>query len=240
MKSPRRTPSRSKPTPAALTYFEVSSSGTISYPGMAEPKTSADVFQCVSPSDIHSTSKLIDQVESCQPLAWYFTELAASRLEDIEAELDDQDSGLGLMARRRLAILAAALRHDPDTGWCDWVKHEGDPGLASFKEHIQDWLDEDIDWDESDYFDASWSGQSACLAFFSDVDFAVRKALGIVIIEGEHPGSSYYAAELRSDIAQANLKAHELGLDFRFRAEGEGIPADQLLNPGGSCQGVRS
>jgi len=173
-------------------------------------------------------------------LAWHFTELAASRLEDIEAELDDDDSGLGLMARRRLAILAAALRDDPDDGWRDWVKHEGDLGLASFKEHIQDWLDDDIDWDESDYFDAGWSGQSACLAFFTDLDATVRKALGVVIIEGEHPGSSYYAAELRSDIAQANLKAHELGLDFRFRAEGDDIPAGQLPNPGSSGQGVTS
>jgi hypothetical protein len=240
MKSPRRTPSRSKPTAAALTYFEVSSSGTISYPGITEPKKRADVFQDVSPRLIHSTGELITEVKSCQPLAWHFTELAASRLEDIEAELDDDDSGLGLMARRRLAILAVALRDDPDDGWRDWVKHEGDLGLASFKEHIQDWLDEDIDWNESDYFDAGWSGQSACLAFFSDVDFAVRKALGVVIIEGEHPGSSYYAAELRSDIAQANLKAHELGLDFRFRAKGDGLPAGQLLNPGSSCQGVTS
>jgi hypothetical protein len=180
------------------------------------------VFQDVSPRLIHSTADLIDQVKSCQPLAWYFTELAASRLEDIEAELDDDDSGIGLMARRRLAILAVALRQDPDNGWRDWVKHEGDLGLADFKENIQDWLDEEVHWDESDWFDACWSGQSACLAFFNDLDPGVRRALGVVVVEGEHPGSSYYAAELRHDIPLANLMAQSLGLKFRFRAEDSG------------------
>lgn len=240
MKSSRRSSSRMTPAPAALTFYEVAEFGTITYPGVAQPKTRADVFESISPSAIHSTEDLITQVEDCSPLACYFSELAADHLEEIEAELAAEDGALGLMKRRRLAFLAAALRHDPDTGWCDWVKHEGDPGLASFKEHIQDWLEEDINWDESDWFDDCWSGQSAALGTFSNVDANILKALGVVIVEGEHPGSSYYAAELRGDMAQANLKAQELGLDFRFRAEGEDAPDGPLLNPDSSRQGVAS
>ncbi|WP_210546760.1 hypothetical protein [Rhodoferax sp. PAMC 29310] len=240
MKSSRRSSSSLTPAPAALTFYEVAEYGTITYPGVTEPKTRADVFESISPRAIHSTEDLISQVEGCSPLACYFSGLAASHLEDIEAELDDDDCALGLIKRRRLVFLAAALRHDPDTGWCDWVEHEGDPGLASFKEHIQDWLDEDIDWGESDWFDDCWSGQSAALGMFSNLDGNILKALGVVIVEGEHPGSSYYAAELRDDIAQANLKAQELGLDFRFRAEGEDAPDVQLLNPDASRQGGAS
>jgi len=41
--------------------------------------------------------------------------------------------------------------------------------------------------------------------------------LGVDIIEGEHPGSSYYAAELRQDVDYANQVAKEMGLGFRFR-----------------------
>ena len=137
------------------------------------------------------------------------------------AELEDEDSGLGFIARRRLAFLAAALRYDPDTGWRDWVSHEGDPGLAGFKERIEDWLAEGIDWDEAEWFDSGWSGQDAALGFFSGLDAKVRKLLGVVIIEGEHPGSSYYAAELRGEIGLANAAAQVLGLACRFRVQGQ-------------------
>ena len=42
-------------------------------------------------------------------------------------------------------------------------------------------------------------------------------ALGVEIIEGKHPGSSYYAAELRQDVDYANEVAREMGWEFRFR-----------------------
>lgn len=240
MKASQSSLSRLTPAPAALTFYEVAEHGTITYPGVAEPKTRADVFENISPSAMHTTVELIAQVEACSPLACHFSALAASHLEDIEAELNDDDCALGLIERRRLAFLAAALRHDPDTGWCDWVKHKGDPGLASFKAHIQDWLDEGIDWNESDWFNDYWSGQSAALGLFSDLDAVVRKALGVVIVEGEHPGSSYYAAELRGDMAQANQAAQALGLDFRFRAEVEATPTGQPSSPDATAQGADS
>jgi len=40
----------------------------------------------------------------------------------------------------------------------------------------------------------------------------------VEIIEGEHPGSSYYAAELRQDVEYANQLARNIGLEFRFRS----------------------
>jgi hypothetical protein len=41
-------------------------------------------------------------------------------------------------------------------------------------------------------------------------------ALGVQIIEGEHPGSTYHAAELRQDIDYANQVARDIGLECRF------------------------
>jgi len=41
--------------------------------------------------------------------------------------------------------------------------------------------------------------------------------LGIVIVEGCHPGSTYYAAELRNDVDNANITARKLGLKYRFK-----------------------
>ena len=219
------------PLPGPLFFYEVAEYGTISDPGVPAPKLRSDVFQNISPGFIRSVDDLISEVEGCHPLASHFSILAADHLSDIEDELDADDNALGFIERRRLAFLAAALRDDPDTGWRDWVAHEGDLGLADFKEIIQDWLDEDVDWDEAESFDSCWSGQSAALGFFSGLDAKVRKALGVVIIEGEHPGSSYYAVELRGEIARANQTAQTLSLAFQFRAEGEGAVAEPLSIP---------
>ena len=53
--------------------------------------------------------------------------------------------------------------------------------------------------------------------YFENLDNETLDALGVEIIEGEYPGSSYYAAELRQDIDYANQVAREMGLGFRFR-----------------------
>ena len=231
MKSPRKSSSCMVSLPGPLFFYEVAQYGTISDPTVSGPRLRADVFQNISPGAIPTTDDLASEVEGCVPLASHFSILAADHLSDIEDELDADDHALGFVERRRLAFLVAALRDDPDTGWRDWIAHEGDPGLAGFREIIQDWLDEDVDWDESEWFDSCWSGQGAALGFFSDLDAKVRKALGVVIIEGDRPGSSYYAAELRGDIAHANQTAQALGLAFRFRAEGEVAAAQPPSSP---------
>jgi len=240
MKASKKSSSSAIAQCISLTFFEVAEHGTITDPGVTEPKTRSDVFQNVSPGRIRTTDQLISEIESCTPLEGHFSYLADNYLSHIEVELEDDDSWIGLIERRRLAFLAAALRQDPDTGWHDWIKHEGDPGLAGFKEIIQDWLDEHVDWDEAEWFDSGWSVQDAALGFFSDLDAKVLDSLGVVIIMGEHPGSSYYAAELRGDLAQANQVAQELGLAFRFRALGESAPAEQALASAAGDQGAGS
>ena len=242
MKASRKSPSRTRTqtAPLPLTFYEVSEYGTITDPSVPQPKVRSEVFSNVSPALIHSVDQLVDEVEDCSPLGDHFSCLADDRLSEIDEELEDDDTSLSLTARRRLAFLAEKLRDDPDTGWKDWIEHEGDPGLASFKQHIQDWLDDEINWNESDWFDNNWSGQSASLHFFSSLESDVCEALGVVIIEGEHPGSSYCAAELRDDITQANEVAQTLGLDFRFRAEGAVAPASQTQCPVEASTGVRS
>jgi len=43
-------------------------------------------------------------------------------------------------------------------------------------------------------------------------------ALGIDLVEAVHPGSSYYAAELRDDIDETNRAAKATGIPVRFVA----------------------
>ena len=235
MKPHRKPSTRVAPPPGPMTFYEVARHGTLTDPTVRAPEVRADVFKCLSPCSIRTTDELISEVDGCIPLANHFSILAEEHLAAIEAKLEEEDSGPGFIARRRLAFQAAALCHDPDSGWRDWVKHEGGPGLVGFKKLIEDWLARSIDWDEAEWSDSEWSdsgwnGQNAALRFFSGLAAEVRKLLGVVITEGEHPGSSYCAAELQGEIGPANAAAQALGLAFRFRAQGQGTAAAPFSN----------
>jgi hypothetical protein len=48
------------------------------------------------------------------------------------------------------------------------------------------------------------------------MDREKRELLGVNIIEGEHPGSTYYAAEFHGDVEEANAIAAAEGIPVRF------------------------
>ena len=54
-------------------------------------------------------------------------------------------------------------------------------------------------------------------AFFQNQEFSTLRSLGVSVVEGEHPGSSYYAAELRVSIESANDAAVVMDLPIRFK-----------------------
>jgi hypothetical protein len=56
--------------------------------------------------------------------------------------------------------------------------------------------------------------------FFENEDGAILDKLGVRIVEGEYPGSTYYAAELEKPVEEANGIAQKLGLSYRFREKG--------------------
>ena len=59
-------------------------------------------------------------------------------------------------------------------------------------------------------------GRSA-YRFFSAMDYADLRTLGVKVIEGECPGSSYFEAELRIPIDEANARAEAAGIPVRFK-----------------------
>ena len=93
---------------------------------------------------------------------------------------------------------------------------------AWFKEKPSD--DWEMDVDNTEIL-VPLSGQNAAFRFFerdgvigeSDAN-EIAEALGIVIVEGDRPGSTYYAAELRIPVNDANKRAKELDLPVRFIA----------------------
>ena len=82
--------------------------------------------------------------------------------------------------------------------------------------HVTQWLREP--WEAGEEDDVlPRSGQGVALRYFDDMARTALDTLGVKVIEGECPGSSYYAAELRRPIAEANRAAEAAGLRVRFR-----------------------
>ena len=109
----------------------------------------------------------------------------------------------------------AKASEDEDDGWKEWIKIEGNEEVHRFKNLIVDWLAAPIDCKEDMPDNASAVGSAK--SFFENEDLATQNHLGVRIIEGEFPGSTYYAAELHKKVEDANEIAQKLGLSYRFR-----------------------
>lgn len=217
-------------------YFDVEEYGTIVESGHTEPKIRADVFDDIDLGGMKTVDDLIDQVEYCTPLVSLFQSLASDELDELRDRLDEDDDArreiddvedpdeqhrlrqdlMPSAERARLEHLAQMLGDDND-GWKDWCRSCGPDGLPRLTKIIEDWLADPVDWGEQEWFPRGWSGQGKALAFFQSTAAEVADELGVVIVEGEHPGSTYFAAELRVDVDDANEVATRLRLPFRFR-----------------------
>ena len=169
---------------------------------------------------------LIDEVERIVPLVSAFQGLAADERDDLEYQLSmlddfDEDDGPDppLAERARLERLIAEIA-DPDDGWKALVRRDGKRGHRSVL-GVHRALARGADRLERVRLvpaRLARPGQGA----------RVLPAHGRGVLRrarrrdrrGRCPGSSYFAAELRNEIADANAEAARLGLPFRFRAEG--------------------
>lgn len=200
---------------ARLWFFEVNEWGTISDPFCTQDETWGDIFS-LSTDYLKTPADVVHEVHRCQPLIHHFQGLANDELDELMDELDSEPPP-GLLRRRHVQKVIKALQSDPDDGWQDWIELEGRAGVARFREAIDDWLDEPADYLQSEWFPLNHGSQGQAKAFFESLDHETLDALRVVIIEGEHPGSTYYAARLRQGIGDANAVAEDLGLPFRFR-----------------------
>ena len=108
-----------------------------------------------------------------------------------------------------------------DLHWRTLLTQASDDTLEELLKLANGWIDETADaydWEEADY--RGLSDRGAALAFFRD-EFAFSEAFNIAIVEGAHPDSSYYAAELRMDVDAANAAAVVQGVPVRFEQSGD-------------------
>ena len=195
--------------------FEVNEWRTIVEAGVREPEIWADLYN-VSDVRPRDPEQLIREVEDIYPLQMELQRRAESRCEDLAAELGQLR--VGSPRHAHIEQLLEDLS-DPDMGWAEWIRLEGKAGIDGVWGVVQEWLAQPVDWGQADYFPADWHGTGRAYQFFRQMDQDALDALGVVIVEGCHPGSDYFAAELRGEIEDANAAAERLGLPFRFRPE---------------------
>ena len=195
-------------------YFEVDEYGTIVEADATEPDINKDVYEDIYVKGLLTPEDIIDDVDQYDELRERFQERCAAEVKEIKTRLKDRK--LSSASRKKLEERRDQMQ-DPDDGWQAWVESGGKRGAAGFRKLIREWLAEDVDWSQSDSWPSGWSGQDRAMSFFQEMDGKMLDALGVVIVEGDHPGSTYFAAELRGKMEDANAVAKRDGLPFRFR-----------------------
>jgi hypothetical protein len=195
-------------------YFDVDSADTITSSDTKEPELRSEVFDA-DLTDRCTVDSLISDIDNCWPLASHFQELALNELEEVQSSLEDDDS-LSILERRRLKRLAKAL-DDEMNGWVAMVRNGGSKGLPRLKDEVAEWLANPIDYNDLEWLPRTAGAQGSALSFFETMPHENLAALGVVIVEGDHPGSTYFAAELRQPVQVANQVAKQLGLPIQFR-----------------------
>ena len=178
---------------------------TLSISNYFVPPDRFEAYQ-LSEADINNKEGILELIEYNQSLReeiyWF------SQGEEFELELDDSDVDeitrfIDSLSPENLNLLTARV--------VKWFKSSPDTEL----EH-----------DENNHeIMVPLGGQSAAFRLFENggeiEDLAANEiadALGIIVIEGEMPGSTYYAAELTISVDDANKRAEEAGFPIRFVA----------------------
>ena len=186
--------------------FEVNEYGTLSYANFEPPKTRRDAYWFSGASEFDA-----DTIEA----HWSLNE----RIKDIYRDaLIDAAENDPLVDEPDLD----AIEERVEKGWAEWFKRAKGADEAAIEAAIDDWLDAEPDWcNEWEALYKSGTAQGAAYDHFLSEDLDVMDALNILVIEGDCPGSSYFAAELRMSPEEANEIAEVHGWEIRFIGEGQ-------------------
>lgn len=195
--------------------FIVTDSGTLSLDGYKSPETREEAYN-ISSNDFLTASGLAFVADMHQPVLWKLQDLfydwRKNEIVKLSAKNSDQKS------LRNFEIMWDEDYLDDVTNVEYWLESLSKDQFASISDNMHQWGLEDPSGDDDEYIDEPMSGQDMAYQMFSDGCYSDEsEILGIEIVEGDHPGSSYIAAVLSIPIIEANKKANELGLDLRFK-----------------------
>lgn len=204
-----------------VTEFEVDTSGTLTIADFWEPKTRTDLYESVSEMWSKSPAHLAGAMDECEPLAWAVHSIYLELRDEINSDLDGISDSSWAFRQRTIALKARlnAMPEEPSEGATGWLI-----ALASseFEDRIvpdiENWFESPPNWVwEDDHIPKNGTAQGFALEFFQSMDNDTLDILGVQIVEGECPGSTYYAAELARDIDLANKAASDADIPVRFK-----------------------
>ena len=105
---------------------------------------------------------------------------------------------------------------DPKGDWESWLESTDDDTVEYLIEQANSWVTGEPDsgeWERANI--CGYSNTGGALSFFRH-DFEYNEMFDISVIEGDCPGSTYFAAELGMNIDEANALAIEQGIPIRF------------------------
>ena len=201
-------------------FFELNEHGTLNDENVNEAAVWKDIYGG-SGTEFINIESVINEVERCSPLVNYLNEKLYYEIRILEEQISSTQKEIANNESVELQLKVDALKEfliEYDEPCRGWIELEGDEGLEKFSLLVAEWLQEPVDWDQSEMFPMTTFAQGSAFRFFESQPVELLNLLGVVIMHGEHPGSSYYAAELRKDIEKANMTAEEHGLPFRFKS----------------------
>lgn len=182
--------------------FEVGEYNTLSYANFVEPTTRYDAYGFYSRNDVPEW-----MLENFRALYNPIQDLYREHLQDRHPDLEDDE-------------IEARVEDD----WLTWCRRAKGKNREQIDQVIDNWLSDAPDeCQEWEYYYKTGNAQGAAYDHFLREDPDLMDALGIVVIEGDHPGSTYYAAELNIAVEDANCIAAANGWSIRFVNEGESI-----------------
>lgn len=177
-------------TPSAdnAELFYVYDGGTLVAAGYESPRDRSEAF-CIDESDVERS--LGDLILECSPLTSHLINEFDEFVSPDRLPQDEED---------RLNFIDGAV-----------------PSITErLKAATVEWLRSPPDFGDAEYFVVEADGQAVAYNHFSRIGTEIRTRLCIVIVEGDHPGSSYYAAELRCGVDEANRVSGEHDLPYVF------------------------
>ncbi len=205
---------------SSITEFEVDDDGVLSIAKFIEPENRAGYYEYVASFWSSSPEYLAEAMDECQPLAWAVYEIYTSCRSEIDSELASTSAMHGEKTHRftalkqRLNSMPAESEHGAKNWLLSLTNNEFENLVVP---EIEIWFSNSPNWNfEDDYLPKTGTAHGSALEFFRQMSSDELDALDISIVEGDRPGSSYEAAELSGDVANANRVALARKIHVRF------------------------
>jgi hypothetical protein len=149
-------------------------------------------------NDVSTLPALLAAIESCYPLCVAISQFSWSKTPEDGDEIGDEYSDVQ-----------------------DWLREANPAVQAEAMTAAGSWLEEGPDPELGVSFHVPCDSLAAAFEYLSQCKSGDRAALDITLVDGESPGNDVQYARLRGDVERANLLAKAIGLDVRFRKDGQ-------------------